>query len=448
MKNILILIVDDEQENRENLAALLEREGWSCLIADSGENGLKLIKDRLDIDFLITDLKMPGMSGLELLEAARILRPELPRILVTAYGTIEDTVKAMKVGAFDVISKPIKIKALKDLIHSKLSEQKDELPQFKELRAQRLISHAYLNLTETLKKSALSNATVLLTGESGTGKSFLAKMVHDFSPRSKAPFIEINCAAIPHELLESELFGHEKGAFTGALSSRDGKIAAANMGTLFLDEIGDLSPTLQGKILHFLQNKKYFKLGSNTEIKADVRVIAASNKNLLEMSKKGSFREDLLFRLKVIDVAVPALKNRMEDLYWLVPILLDRLSEKHSFPKMRLNPSAFGLLHKYSWPGNVRELENVLERSLVLATEEEKYSGLLNHLNFPSDISALADASAAILSGSSLPIIDLATLEKRAIEQALSLTQGNKKLAAQILGISERTLYRNLSTEA
>jgi transcriptional regulator with PAS, ATPase and Fis domain len=280
----------------------------------------------------------------------------------------------------------------------------------------------------------------LFTGESGSGKSYLSRMLHEWSQRSQAPYVALNCAAIPADLLESELFGHEKGAFTGAHASRDGKVLAANGGTLLLDEIGDMSPALQAKLLQLIQEKRFFKLGSNKEIHADVRIISATNRNLAELVREGKFREDLLYRLKVIEIQVPSLRERKADLLWLIPGLLDTLAEKNKRPPVRLTHEALARLWSYDWPGNIRELENVLESSLVLAPAEELREGFLTENALPA---WLRDGH----SDASYPMPDLATIERQAIQQALAVSSGNRRIAAKLLGISERTLYRVLGSE-
>ncbi len=436
----MILVVDDEAENRASLVAALNREGWPCIEAASGNEALEILRNNLNIRLLITDLKMPGgLNGLELLQSARIIRPEVQRLLVTAFGTIEDTVTAMKSGAFDVLPKPLKLKSLKETV-AKLLERapsQSSVPKIETVsRAQ--ISPAYCTVTDTLRRAALSEANVLFTGESGCGKTYLARVLHESSARRDGPFVALNCAAIPEDLLESELFGFEKGAFTGAVQSRDGKILAANGGTLLLDEIGDLSPALQAKLLQFIQDKKFFKLGSNREIVADVRILSATHQALDTLILSGRFREDLLYRLKVVEIKVPPLRERKEDLFWLVPGLLDVLCEKNKIAKVRLTQNALAKIWAYDWPGNIRELENVLESCLVLAPTEEIREGFLSEKTLPEKLKDQKDE------GEMPKVTDLATIEKMAIRQTLLLTNGNKKLTASLLGISERTLYRTL----
>ena len=433
----MILIVDDELENRETLSQVLSREGWTCRLAASASEALTLLRENPSIRLLITDMKMPGgMDGLELLQSARLVRPDVQRLLVTAFGTVEDTVTAMRAGAFDVLAKPLKLKSLKETVSRLLANaQKESVPST--LNAHQF-SESYGRVMELLRKAAPSQASVLLIGESGVGKSYLAKTLHQCSERRNGPFVALNCAAIPEDLLESELFGFEKGAFTGATQSREGKILAANKGTLLLDEIADLSPNLQAKLLQFIQDRKFFKLGSNKEVFADVRIVAATNRPLAELVSQGRFREDLLYRLRVIEIPVPPLRERTSDLLWLIPMLMDSLCEKNNLPPVRLTHAAMARLWKYTWPGNIRELENVLESTLVLAPPEETQAGFISENSLPPHLTEGSESRELP------PLANLATIERRAIEQALVAAGGNRRLAAGLLGISERTLYRVL----
>jgi two-component system, NtrC family, response regulator HydG len=435
----MILIVDDESPNREALKLLLERAGWTCVEAESGTRALEILKTNSEIRLLITDLKMPEMNGIELLQISRHLRPEVQRLLVTAFGTIEDTVSAMKLGAFDVLTKPLKASQVREKVEAMLKVA----PEVSSPTHPNTVSPAYAKVMEIVRRASQSDASVLLLGESGTGKSFLAQTLHDWSRRANEPFVSLNCAAIPAELLESELFGYEKGAFTGASQSRDGKILAANKGTLLLDEIGDLSTALQAKLLQFIQDRSFFKLGSNKKISADVRIISATNRDLATLVSEKTFREDLLYRLRVVEIKVPPLRERKEDLLWLVPSLLDKLCEKNQKPPIRFTQDAMQCLWNHDWPGNIRELENVIETSVVLASPEILRSGFLPASTLPDFLTSLPQKEGSL----DFNFADLATLEKRAIDQALTITGGNKKLASSLLGISERTLYRMLKSE-
>ena len=447
----MILVVDDDRENRVSLMEVLEREGWKCVEAENGEIALQILRDRSEIQLLITDMKMPGsVNGLELLQMSRKLRPDVQRLLITAFGTIEATVEAMRAGAFDVLTKPVKVKAIKESVARLLENAPHKTHTAQGLNAPSAaqFSPQYAKLTETLRRAAQSEAYVLFTGESGSGKSYLAKLLHEWSMRREHPFVGLNCAAIPADLLESELFGVEKGAFTGANASREGKVQAANKGTLLLDEIGDMSFALQAKLLQLIQERRFYKLGSNKEISADVRIVSATNKNLVEMIEAGQFREDLLYRLKVIEIHVPSLRERKQDLLWIIPNLLDSLAEKNHLPPVRLTHEALALLWAYDWPGNIRELENVLESTLVLAPREDLREGLLGAHLLPEAFRQKLELIGTSTANTLPPMADLATIERMAIEQALAISGGRRKLAASLLGISERTLYRVLGAES
>jgi two-component system response regulator HydG len=443
-----ILIVDDEAENRESLAAALDKHFGPVHLATSGREAIEILRTNPKIKLLLTDLKMPGgIDGLDLLKAARIIRPDVQRLLITAFGTIEDTVKAMKAGAFDVLTKPVKLKALRESVERLLERVPQNLIEKSSESPQSELSESYARVTETLRRAALSEANVLFTGESGSGKSYLARTLHEWSHRSKGPFVSLNCATIPADLLESELFGYEKGAFTGATQKREGKIQAADGGTLLLDEIADMSLALQAKLLQVIQERKFYRLGSSKEVRVNVRILSATNRKLPELVKSGQFREDLYYRLKVIQIDIPSLRSRKQDLFWLVPGILDTLCEKNHLPPVRITEEALRKLWAYDWPGNIRELENSLESALVLAPENEIQTGLLGESSLPDYIRTLGSAAPSQSGPSVPPLADLATLEKRAIRQALLLSEGNRRLAAALLGISERTLYRVLGSE-
>jgi len=431
----MILIVDDEIENRVSLKAVLERSGWPCFEAADAQSALEILRSHPKIQLLITDLKMPGMNGLELLQMARLVRPDVQRVLVTAFGTIEDTVQAMKAGAFDVIAKPLKAREIREKVATLLARSPTSSSLVSQNEQQSKISPSFALVMEKLRKAAQSEANVLFVGESGTGKSFLAHQLHLYSARNSGPFVALNCASIPNELLESELFGYEKGAFTGATQNRDGKIAAANNGTLLLDEIADLGSNLQAKLLQFIQERKFYRLGSNREISANVRIVSATNRKLEDLVKNNLFREDLLYRLKVVEIEIPPLRDRKSDLLWLLPALMDSLCEKNKLPPVRLTQEALSKLYHYNWPGNVRELENVLESSLVLARPENIQEGFLKESDLPENFHTVGTLKDFIFQ-------DLASIEKSTVEHALAMTGGNRRLTAGLLGISERTLYR------
>ncbi len=444
-----ILIVDDEAENRQSLCEALGKSYGTIHLAASGREALEILRANPKIKLLLTDLKMPGgIDGLDLLKAARMIRPDVQRLLITAFGTIEDTVKAMKAGAFDVLTKPVKLKALRESVDRLLEKVPQNLVEPSSTEStQSELSESYARVTETLRKAAASEATVLFLGESGSGKSYLAKTLHHWSPRAKGPFISLNCATIPADLLESELFGHEKGAFTGATQSREGKIQAADGGTILLDEIADMSLPLQAKLLQVIQERKFYRLGSSKEVRVNVRILSATNRVLSEMVKAGQFREDLYYRLKVIQIEIPTLRSRKQDLLWLVPGILDTLCEKNHLPPVRITEEALRKIWAYDWPGNIRELENSIESALVLAPESEIQAGLLGTSSLPDHLRSLGEGEDLSIENMP-PLSDLATLERRAIRQALLLSGGNRRLAAGLLGISERTLYRVLGSES
>jgi two-component system response regulator HydG len=448
----MILVVDDDRENRQSLVEVLKKDSWECREAENGEEALRILRDEAQIQLLITDMKMPGkVNGLELLQMCRKIRPDVQRLLITAFGTIEATVEAMRAGAFDVLPKPVKIKALKETVARLIERAPHQVSKLTQassgLVSKAQFSPQYSQLTETLRRASQSSAHVLFTGESGSGKSYLAKLLHEWSQRREGPFISLNCAAIPADLLESELFGYEKGAFTGATQNRDGKVTAANKGTLLLDEVGDMSLPVQAKLLQLIQEKKFYRLGSNKAVVADVRIVAATNQDLERRVKEGLFREDLLYRLKVIEIRVPSIRERKQDLLWLIPNLLDSLAEKNQVPPVRLTHEALSRLWNHDWNGNIRELENVLESTLVLASPEDLREGLLDVHALPARFRENEQDPGGTHSLMP-PMADLASIEKQAIEQALAISGGRRRLAASLLGISERTLYRVLGNES
>jgi two-component system NtrC family response regulator len=362
-----ILIVDDEKNYLVILEALLAPEGYEIITEDNTANALRLIREA-DLDLVITDMRMPGMNGMELLEEAKKIDPELPVIMMTAYGTIEKAVEAMKKRAYDYITKPFRNEELKLTV-------KKALEFYRLKKENRLLSDALtdrykygniigksqpmLKVYEMIGKVAPSKASVMITGPSGTGKELIAKAIHYNSPRKNRPFISINCGALTETLLESELFGHERGAFTGAVTMKKGRFELADGGTLFLDEVGEMSPSLQVKLLRVLQEMEFERVGGTKTIKVDVRILAASNRRLKEDVDNGTFREDLFYRLNVVHIEVPPLKERVEDIPFLVAHFVEkfRSSDKR---KIELAPEVWKALYTYPWPGNIRELENTI----------------------------------------------------------------------------------------
>lgn len=384
-----ILIVDDEKNYLVILEALLAPEGYEIITENNALNALRLIRET-DLDLVITDMRMPGTGGMELLEEAKRIDPELPVIMMTAYGTIEKAVEAMKKQAYDYITKPFRNEELKLTVKKAL-----ELYRLK--KENRLLSNALsdrfkygniigksepmLKIYEMIAKVSQSKASVMITGSSGTGKELIAKAVHYNSPRKNRPFISINCGALTETLLESELFGHERGAFTGAVTMKKGRFELADGGTLFLDEVGEMSPALQVKLLRVLQEMEFERVGGTKTIKVDVRILAASNRRLKEDVDKGIFREDLFYRLNVVHMEVPSLRERVEDIPFLVAHFIDKFRSPKD-RKIELAPEVWKALYNYSWPGNIRELENTIERAVVLNSD-----GLIRLEDLPEEIS-------------------------------------------------------------
>jgi len=434
-----ILIVDDEEIVRESLSAWLEKDGYTLATAPDGETALERIrKERWSI--LLVDLKMPGIDGLQVLEEARKLQPEAAAVIMTAYATVDSAVSAMKIGAYDYLVKPFDPEELSLMIQKIVTQQalvrenvllrkvlKREY-HFRDLISKSPAMQAVFDLART---AARSNSTILVLGESGTGKELLARAVHRESPRAQAPFVAVSCAALTETLLESELFGHEKGAFTGAAVRRKGKFEMAQGGTLFLDEIGDISPKLQLDLLRVLEDRTFFRVGGTESISADVRIIAATNRDLPKAVADGSFREDLYYRLNVIPVHLPPLRERLEDLPLLVEHFLEQLGAEMNRRVDEVSTEAMTLLMSHTWPGNVRELRNVLERAVVVAAGRVIEAPDLGLRRSPSDVEAGAHAS-------------LDDVEKHHIARVLQDSGGNISQAARTLGIDRATLYNKM----
>ncbi len=456
----LVLIVDDEKSNLDSLGRIFEREGWRVAVAESGAEALEVMR-RERVSVVVTDLMMPGMSGEELLRAVKALSPEIEVVLMTAYGTVENAVAAMKQGAYDFITKPVKRHSIVKSVRQAL-EKASLVAENRALRARiaelapapgGLMGDApvFRATLETLRQAAPTSATVLLTGESGTGKELAARLVHDLSQRAAGPFLPINCAAIPEGLLESELFGHEKGAFTGAVSRKEGRFERAHGGTLFLDEIGEMSPSVQVKLLRFLQDGVLERVGGIDPVRVDVRVVAATNKDLSAEVKAARFREDLFYRLDVVSVRLPPLRDRREDVLHLASAFMRRYAEALPKRVTGLTPAAASALERYSWPGNVRELLHAMERAVILTREET-----IDVQDLPEAIrggaASAAPPGAQPPAGSSpVIVIPLGTpmeeVERAVIRRTLEQTRGDKNLAAQILGIAARTIYRKLDRD-
>ena len=454
----LVLIVDDETSNLESLGKIFEREGWRVALARSGAQALDALR-RERASVVVTDLMMPGMSGEELLRAVKTLAPETEVVLMTAYGTVETAVAAMKEGAYDFITKPLKRHAIVKSVRQAL-ERASLVAENRALKA-RLAelapgvgglvgdAPAFRAVLETLRQAAPTSATVLLVGESGTGKELAARLVHDLSPRATRPFVPINCAAIPEGLLESELFGHEKGAFTGASARKEGRFERANGGTLLLDEVGEMSPAIQVKLLRFLQDGVLERVGGTEALRVDVRVVAATNKDLAAEARAGRFREDLFYRLDVVSVRLPPLRERREDILSLASFFLRRTAERLPKQVSGFTPAAAAALERYPWPGNVRELQHAVERAVILGRGE-----VLDVPDLPEAIRDAAASPAEPGQAAGAPggiVIPLGTpmdeVERLVIRRTLEQTRGDKNLAAQILGIAARTIYRKLDRD-
>lgn len=443
MKDYSILIIDDEEAQRNILKGYLEKKDYKIFSAPSGTDGIKVVQNNL-IDIVLSDFKMPDKTGLEVLEEVKKINPEISFVILTAFGTIENAVKAMKLGAFDYISKPVDLDEL-DLLLERIIENKNLKSEIRLLKNQlqekfkidSFISHSP-KMEEVLSiasRAADSKATVLITGESGTGKEVLAKSIHYISPRKDKPFIAVNIPALPETLLESELFGHEKGAFTGADKSKKGRFELADMGTIFLDEIGDIPLNLQVKLLRVLQEHQIEKLGSTEIVNIDVRIIAATHQNLDQKIKDGTFREDLYYRLNIVSLHIPPLRERKEDIIPLIDYFVEKYSKENGREKLSLSKEAIDLLLKYNFPGNVRELENVIERAIVLCRGE---AITLNDL--PNVVKGFKAEKEIPTQEEGTLIEQVEVLEKKLIFDALSKSNGNQSLAGRILGLTERNL--------
>lgn len=442
-----ILVVEDGQTQREMLRDFLRENGHEASEAKQGEEALDLLR-RNYFDLLLIDYKMPGMDGMELLKRVKQINPEIDVIMITAYGTIETAVQAMKAGAADYITKPIELDELLLLV-DRISERRTLLKENEILReelgrkgvtAKDIIfrSAAMNEVINLAGRVADSRATVLIQGESGTGKELVARLIHALSPRSGKPMTVVNCAALPETLLESELFGHEKGAFTGASQRRIGRFEEADGGSLFLDEIGELTQSVQVKLLRFLQEREFQRIGDNRTRQADVRVISATNRDLAERIREGAFREDLFYRLNVVAITIPPLRERKEDISPLMDHFLHRYSSQNGKSVEGFLPEARDLLLKYDYPGNVRELENIIERAVVIARGSIIST---RDLPFPAQeprLESTTKKSPTRLKDS------VEALEFEMIREAMDQTGNHQTQAAEVLGISERTLRYKL----
>jgi len=447
-----VLVVDDEQNMQKVMRMILEDAGHVVITASSGEEALKHIQDP-NLDVVLSDMKMPGMGGDGLLARCRADRPDVPVIVVTAHGTIKSAVKSVSAGAADYLSKPFEPEELEIAVHNAIN-LRDILRENRNLKAtvsqslagKQLLgeSPATRHLLEEIQKVAPYKTNVLITGESGTGKELVARTIHHLGPRRDRPWVAINCSAIPRDLMESELFGYVKGAFTGANQTRLGRLEQAQSGTLFLDEIGDLDLALQTKMLRVLQEREFSPVGSDQVRKVDVRIMAATNRDLKAMVREGKFREDLFYRLDVYSIVVPPLRERREDVPLLAKVFLHELAADTDKPVHTISPEAMEVLARYNWPGNIRELHNAIERSLLSCKGDTIDVRDLPHSILRSAGAAPAADSCLDSMGCSDLDAWLEGVERRAILQALDQSQGVQAQAARRLGISERSLWHRI----
>lgn len=441
-----ILVIDDEENIRNGLAANFEMEDYNVRTASNGKQGLELLS-KGDIDLVVTDLRMDGISGEEVLRRVTTEMPGIPVIVLTGHGSIDAAVDAMKNGAYDFLTKPLNLDQLNAIVkraletrelslkHKMLLSELNTVRSFGKMIGKSAEIQKVFNLVE---KVAPSKASVLITGESGVGKELVADAVHSLSPRKNNSFVKVHCAALSESLLESELFGHEKGAYTGADSMKKGRFELAHGGTIFLDEIGEINQATQIKLLRVLQEKKFERVGGEETIEVDVRVVAATNRNLEEEVRAGRFREDLYYRLNVVSIHVPALRERKDDIPLLVDAFVRKFSEENGKTVTGVDAKARSALYKYSWPGNIRQLQNCIESACVMCSGTE-----ITLEDLPPSISEYkGDETIAVPTG-----ITLEEAEKIIIRENLAANKGNKSKTAEILGIERKTLNRKLGTD-
>jgi nitrogen regulation protein NR(I) len=450
-----VLIVDDEPNLRKILSAQLSRDGYDVMTAEDGEQGLAMLREH-HIDLVITDLKMPKIDGMTLLRQAHAEAPELPVVMITAHGTVDTAVEALKLGAFDYLTKPFDKDEVRQIVAKALKTRQlaDEEASSTGAAAPGArfgiigSSPGLTDLYAVLERVADTPTTVLITGESGTGKELVARALHDHSSRKDKPFIKVNCAAIPKELIESELFGYERGAFTGAVSSKPGRFELANGGTLFLDEIGEIPVEMQVKLLRALQESEFERVGGIKTMRVDVRLVAATNRDLKKLIAGGTFREDLFYRLNVVPIRLPALRERTTDIPLLVEHFLAKFNERLKKHVAGVEDDAIGVLSSYAWPGNIRELENVIERAVLFCDAPK-----LRAQDLPPDVRGApaaaslpvtdTDLKAALASDGGLKEhvkVAMSRLEKELVSRALTQTGGNVTHAARLLKISRKGL--------
>jgi len=441
-----ILIVDDEKNIREGLGRSLEMDGYEVLLAEDGKQGWSLVNEE-HVDLVIADLKMPEMSGEELLKRISSAYPTIPVIILTGHGTIESAVEAMRNGAFDFVTKPVNLDRLSLLAKRALSNRelvlqhrnlKEEVERLKSRRTAGAIigkSTQMQKIMQMVEQVAATKASVLITGESGVGKELVADAVHNLSNRKDNPYIKVHCAALAESLLESELFGHEKGAFTGAVSMKRGRFELAHTGTIFLDEIGEINQQVQIKILRVLQDKKFERVGGEHTQEVDVRVVSATNRDLKREIEEGRFREDLFYRLNVVNIHVPPLRDRKEDIPLLISAFLQEFSEENQKNIEGIDPRARLALYNYHWPGNIRELRNCIESAVVMSKDN-----IIGYDDLPPTVTSGSDSDyIKIEVGSSME-----DAEREMIRATLHRENGNKSRTADVLGIGRKTLHRKI----
>jgi two-component system response regulator HydG len=450
-----ILVVDDTPGIRDAMLKILQKEGFAVFTACDGDEAVKILQ-RNDIALVLTDLKMPKVDGPELLRITKTISPDIEVILITGHGTVEVAVEVMKQGAFDFIQKPFNkatvIKTVRKALEKRslVLENKILHEKLKNIQKTENVigkSPAMRKVMDLASQVATSSATILITGESGVGKEVVATEIHNMSQRRDKSFVKVSCAALPETLLEAELFGYEKGAFTGAINRKEGRFELAHGGTLFLDEVGDINPSIQVKLLRVLQSGEFERLGGGKTFKADARVIAATNASLKDLVKTKEFREDLYYRLNVINIDIPPLRERKEDVMLLADYFLRMYGGKNDKKIEGIAKETMDVLMKYSWPGNVRELENTIERAVVLTREP-----VITPSNLPEDIINSVDGADDIATVGrvlNIPIgkIPLKDIEKMIMEETLKQSKGNKNIASKILGVSTRTLYRKIDDD-
>jgi two-component system, NtrC family, response regulator HydG len=442
-EKVTVLVIDDDSAHAEAASESLSRSGYECTVATSGTDGARRL-EKDDFDVVLTDLVMRDLSGIEIVRKVKASRPETEVIVMTGYPSYETALEAMDEGAYDYLNKPIDLNILRAKIRKALEKQKLVRSNV-ELKSQLDKKYGFegiiggsepmQNVFDTLRQVSGSMATVLILGESGTGKELVARAIHVNSPRRGSHFVPLNCAALSETILESELFGHEKGAFTGATQTRKGRFEYAHGGTLFLDEIGDLPPDTQVKLLRVIEYGEVTRIGANESFKVDVRLIAATNKDLMTLVREGRFREDLYYRLKVVTIDLPPLRERLEDLPLLVQSFLDEFSRRQNRKSPEITPAAMELLYNYDWPGNVRELRNCVEAMVALDKD-----GKIDAEDVPKYVKQGDETP----SSSGVGGVNLEEKEKESIRKALALCEGNREKAAKMLGIGERTLYRKI----